>query len=213
MSHSKHQPFTNDFAFIDVAIAALGARARRLAHARDCRQAQQGGPDDQPCQTALDRLAALTAHEEAMKADLDARLAAHRSDPAARQLALDGLTAAHELSEDERTILLTSFCFALSEDLSNFAFADVGTGYGGNGSVEFYCRLLGADSTADRVRVRNLLQPESRVVRAGLIRIETMRNRDFQPEDLLWCRVEITQAGFDAMIAGATEPPPSMTRR
>ena len=206
MSRSKHQPFTNDFAFTDVAIAVLGARARRLAHARDCHKAQQGGPDDQPCQTALARLAALTAHEEVLKADLDSRLAAHRSDPAARQLALDGIVAAHKLAEEERTILLTSFCFALSEDLSNFAFGDVGTGYGGNGSVEFYCRLLGAENSADRVRARNLFQPESRLIRAGLIRIETMRNRDLQPEDLLWCRVEITQAGFDAMFAGDTEP-------
>ena len=211
MSQPTPQPFANDFEFLDSAFTALGARARRLAHARDCRQAQQGGPDDQPCQTALDRLAALTAHEEALKADLDAQLAAHRSDPTARQLALDGLVATHDLSEDERTILLTSFCFALSEDLSNFAFSDVGTGYGGNGSVEFYCRLLGADNTADRVRARSLFLPDSRVIKTGLVRIEAMRNKDFQPEDLLWCRVEITQAGFDA-VGGATEPPKGTTK-
>ncbi len=191
--------FKDNADFIDAALIALAARSRRLGLARDCHHAQQGGPDDQPCRSALDRLADLTGQEVRLKVELDARLKAHRADPGARQLGLDRLTMTHDLGDDERTILLAAFCFALSEDLSNHTFDDVGSGFGGNGSVEFYCRLLEAVSTRERLRARRHFQPDGRLMKAGLITIDWMRNIDPQPEDLLWCRVRITQKGFDAM--------------
>ncbi len=195
-----YKPFADDAEFIDAAITVLGTRARRLALARDCWKAQQGGADDQPCPSALDKLAALITREEDQKTELDGRLAAHRADSNAHQLGLDRL--AMTLDADETMVLVAAFCCAVSEDAATFAFEDLGTGFGGNGSVEFYLRLLGADSTGDRLRARQHFQADGRLVKAGLISIDTMRNTDMQPEDLLWCRVRITQAGFDA-VSGA----------
>ncbi len=195
-----------DASYIDEALNVLAVRARRLALARECRHAQQGGPDDQPCQSALDRLTALDAREKGLKAELDARLDAHRADPSAQQLGLHRLGMTLDLNEEEMMVLVTAFCFALSEDMASFVFDDMASGFGGSGSVEFYCRLLQGDSTADRLRVRRYFLPTGRLVAAGLIAIDKMRNADFQPEDLLWCRVRLTDLGFGALVGVGPVP-------
>lgn len=202
------RPFADDAEFIDANFNLFATRSRRLAAARECWKAQQGGPDDQPCQSALDRLAALTAREERLQAELDRRLSAHRADPNARQLGLDKLAMTHDLGEAERVILMAATCFAVSEEAASFAFDEIGTGYGGTGSVEFYCRLLGADSTGDRLRARKHFLPAGRLIRSGLVSIDTMRNTDLQPEDLLWCRVRITQVAFDIIVGAEPESSP-----
>lgn len=141
------KPFTDDAEQIDAAITVLGTRARRLALARDCWKAQQGGADDQPYSLALDKLAALITREEDQKTELDGRVAAQRADQNAHQLGLDRLAMALDLGDAEGTLLLAATCFAISEDAATLAFDEIGTGFGGNGSVEFYLRLIGADST------------------------------------------------------------------
>lgn len=209
-------PFENDAEFLDALWTVFSTRARRLALARQRRQAdddeaaewprrkgRRHRPDDED--DDLERLAMLTAREERQASDIEARLKAHRADPTARPLGLDRLAMAHDLGEQERDVLALATCFALSEDLAEFVCTDLGTGFSGNGSVEFYSRFLGCDSTEDRVRVRRIFAPSAPLLKAGLVTLDRMRSESSEPEDLLWCRPRITQAAFETIVGAVPD--------
>ncbi|GMV42248.1 MAG: hypothetical protein AMXMBFR64_39640 [Myxococcales bacterium] len=208
---SVPEPFGSDAEYLDALWALFSTRARRLALARQRRQADDDAASEWPRRQGrrhrpddedddLERLAMLTAREERQASDIEGRLRAHRADPKARRLGLDRLAMAHDLGEQERNVLALATCFALSEDLAEFVCADLGTGFSGNGSVEFYSRFLGCDSTEDRVRIRRIFSPSAPLVKAGLITLDRMRNESLEPEDLLWCRPRITQSAFDTIV-------------
>lgn len=212
---AARKPFENDADFLDTMWELFATRSRRLAATKERRDAEQdvaqefrrgrGGGRVGDGDDVVDRFAALTAREERQQAQLDARLAAHRADPSAQPLGLDRLAEAHDLNEDERTVLLAAYCVALSEDLASYCFDALGTGFAGLGSPEFVMRLTGATSTADRVRARSLFLETGKLVRSGLVTVDYRRNDDPQPEDLLWSRVRITQSAFDA-VSGISGP-------
>jgi len=99
-------------------------------------------------------------------------------------------------------VLLSCFCSAVSEELAEAVHGDLGVGMYGSQSAEGLLRLLDAQSVADRVRLRRLFGPEAPLVKAGLILIDHYRSDPTAPEDLLGCRVRITQAAFDVLVGG-----------
>jgi len=202
------KPFSSNFDYLDAAHAYLAARSRRLGMDRSRRVAALDALDDEPCFSTIERYNAITEREQTTKTELVARLAAHRADKTAIPLAIDRLAHTLDLSEDERLVLSAATWFAVSEDGANVAFADLGTGYGGDGSVEFYLRLLACNDAESRVRARRVFAPEGALVRAGLLHIDFMRNDEPQPADLLWSRVVLTHKGFEAMT-GADQPEPT----
>jgi hypothetical protein len=202
------RPFETPYEYIDAAFDLLACRIQRLVAARESREAdhlERGEPravgrgrmvaDDD----ATRRVAVLTEREEQQGRDLEARLEAHRSAPEAKQLGIDRLAQAHGLGDEERTIVLSSLAFALSEERADQIHGDLGTGMYGSQSVECLMRVLDARTVEDRVRLRRLFRPESPLVKGGLIVLDYY-GQVALPDDLLCARVRLSGMAFAILV-------------
>ena len=180
------RPFKNDAEMLDCAFAWLTTRARRLTLERETRDAarndtgavyricdrpRNAAPEDE----AAERLEALRVLEDQQHGELHARREAHRADPTARPLGLDRLALTNELGEDEEMILLTVVCGAISEEMANVLYGDLAVGFYGNATLEGVSRMLDAQTTADRLRVRRMLRDDAPLVKGGVAVISASR--------------------------------------
>lgn len=211
-------PFNNDAEFLDAAFEWLTTRARRLTLERDIRNANREDADaayrlcipgkHRDCDDqAVQRLAAVKALEGRQREALQARRAAHSADAPVQPLGLDVLTQAHGLSQDEEIVILTAACGAISESASSEMYGDLAVGYFGNATTEGVSRLLDAQTTADRLRVRKLFRDDAALLRNKIIAFDLMTNRPAMPDDLLGARIRITDQGFAVLVGDATCPP------
>ncbi len=218
MTHNSNEPFT-DATMLDLAFAWLTTRARRLTLEREIRDAARGDTGavyricDRPRSTvpedeAAERLAALRAREDQQHAELHARREAHRAEPTARPLGLDRLVLTHELGEAEEVVILAAVCGAISEETCNVLFGDLGVGFYGSMTVEGMSRLLDAQATTDRLRVRRLLAPDAPLVKAGLIVIDQFTREPLYPDDFLGGRIRVTEPTFWTLVGGT--PPANL---
>jgi hypothetical protein len=164
---------------------------------RSQREAEPGLDDD-----LLRRLEMFRAREDRQRDALRTRLKEHRAEPGARMLGVDRLAETHDLGEEARMVLLSCFCSAVSEELAEAVHGDLGVGMYGSQSVEGLLRLLDAQSIANQVRLRRHFATDAPLVKAGLILIDHYRSDPTAPEDLLACRVRITQAAWDVLVGG-----------
>ncbi len=219
MSDNSNEPFKNDAEMLDLAFAWLTTRARRLTLEREIRDAARNDTgavfrlSDRPRITvpedeAAERLKALRALEDQRHGELHARREAHRADTTARPLGLDRLALTHELGEDEEMILLTVVCGAISEEMSNILYGDLAVGFYGNATLEGVSRMLDAQTTADRLRVRRMLRDDAPLVKGGVIVLDLMTNRPAFPDDLLGGRLRITEQAFATLVGEVIRPAP-----
>ena len=218
---TEHQQLS-DPAMLDLAFTWLTTRARRLTLEREIRDAARNDagavyrlcdrrPSTEPEDEAAERLVALRDLEDQQHGELHARREAHRADRTARPLGLDRLVLTHELGEDEEMILLTVVCGAISEDMANVLYGDLCVGYFGNATLEGVSRMLDAQTTADRLRVRRMLGPDAPLVKGGMIVLDLMTNRPTFPDDLLGARLRITEQAFCTLVGEVSRPAPEVT--
>ena len=208
---SERGPFANDAEMLDLAFTWLTTRARRLTLDREIRDATRNdiGAVFRACDRrrtqdiddeAPDRAAALRALEERQHGELHERREAHRADTAARPLGLDRLSLLRQLCEDEEVVVLAALCGAISEEGSTVMFGDLAIGYFGNMTVEGVSRLLDAQTTADRLRIRRMFQDDSPLVKGGVIVVDHLTREPAYPDDLLGARLRLTDRAFATLV-------------
>ncbi len=208
--------FQTDAEMLDCQFEWLTTRARRLTLQREIRNAGRGDADAvyRVCEPrpAFDtddltpeRVASLRALEERQQGELHDRLVAHRADPSVRTLGLDRLVLTHDLGEAEEIIVLTALCGAISEEKCAELFGDLAVGYCGNMTVEGVSRLLDAQTTADRLRVRRLLAADAPLVKGGVVVIDHFTREPLYPDDFLGARIRVTEPIF-LILVGGTPP-------
>jgi hypothetical protein len=214
---TDYKPFADDAELLDSAFEWLTIMARRLTLERDARDAARDDADAayrlclgrrrrEPDADTPDRLAALKALEEHLQEEFSGRRQATRADPSRRPLGLDQVTDIHDLSEFEEIVLLTATCAAISEDVANVLWGDLGVGFYGNQTLEGLSRMADAQTTAERLRVRRLLSAEGRLVKSGLLAIDFLTNRPAFPDDFLGARIRLTENGLRVLTGDEPAP-------
>lgn len=213
---SEAHSYSNNEEFLDEAFELITTRARRLALEREIRAANREDADTvyrlcvpgktRTCDDdAVQRVGALKALEDRQRTGLQARRAAHCADEAARPLGIDLI--GQDLCDEEQMVLLTALCGALSEERSTELFGDLAVGYYGNMSVEGIARLLDAQTTEQRLRVRKMLSADAPLVKRSLVFIDHLTNRPSWPDDLIGARLRITAEAFSVLVGDATALP------
>ena len=206
---TKQQPipteaplYATDLDYLQDELAWIEARARRIGAER---QLEGGGEEDESPfgrgrkatspQVLRARRNRYRADEDASRAVIDARLAAHAT--AAKPLALDRMVALHGLTAMERTILLLAAapCFSRRfEDVYGLMDKDGASGLNVE-AVYAFCEL----QAAERVDARSLFSEKGRLVGDDLVTIH-QSGRYYDPKDLLLMEVAITGRTFAWMV-------------
>jgi len=135
--------------------------------------------------------------EDQSKAALEARLAVHRAQGSFK-LGIDRLTSEADLGEQERSLLLHAYVAAISEDTAAQVFEGLDFALYISMTVEGICRVLEADTVADRLRVRRMLRAGGPLVRHGLVRLVGKHDEDI-PQDLNGVDVKLTRRAFEVL--------------
>ena len=188
-------PWKDDPEFLDQAIATLHARCRRLVAERQLQEAKREGLFDEG--EAQQKAISARQVEDQSKAALEARFAVHRSQGSFR-LGIDRLTSEADLGEQERALLLHAYVAAISEDTAAQVFEGLDFALYVSMTVEGICRVLEADTVADRLRVRRMLRTDGPLVRHGLVRLVGKHDEDI-PQDLNGVDVKLTRRAFEVL--------------
>jgi hypothetical protein len=192
------QPFASDGEFLAAMCDYLRVRCRRITAQQD---AEATGTRDWAGRlTREHKCDALIARDEesTLKAELDARLQAHRADPLRTKLGIDQLTELHRLSDDERLILLAATIPGIGPKVSEDVFRSLTSGYGSL-SVSDAILLLGPTNIIEWLRFRKLFHADAPLRRAGLI-ILGRRNEPVTPDALPQSEVRLSMKTFAIVI-------------
>ena len=203
------QPFDSDAEYLDMAFAALVARARRIgaehqqtedAHSRvpwDCRSlGRQGTVGDEESRRRIEQ--ELLVEERRLQDHLEGRLAVHRADSSREPLGIDMVCKEANLDEQERMVLLACTALAISPDVAKELSEGLGCGLFSRFGIEAAIRLLDPSGSGDWLKCRALFHRSSRLVSAGLITIE-YPSTTFSPGDLLMATIEVTSRAFSVI--------------
>jgi len=196
-------PFKDDAEYLDANIAAIHARCRRIVSERELREAQQ--PHDRHGDVAEAQQKATTAlqRQKAVGGALDARLAVHRAEDSFT-LGIDKLTAEADLNDEARMILLCCFSAAISEDTAVEVFDGLDFAMYVSMTVEGLCRVLEANTVADRLRVRRYFESEAPLLKHGLVKLDGRLDRDVA-EDLNGINIKLTAKAFNVLVGAEVQ--------
>jgi len=212
MTKVSHGVFRDEFDFLAIAFAWLTALVvklqlkRKLAEIRNDhisgnRYTSTVGKQHQVPQDETERqLAEATEQEASARADLDARLEAHRGHPDARRLALDCLADKHDLDRREQLVLLANLPAAIGHDLAEDVLLDWAPGrYGGGGlAIDALISLMEPEGLRERVAFRDYFSPDSRLVSSGLIVVDHVRG-EIAPAEVLDAEVKLSGKAWQAL--------------
>ena len=197
------KPYASDIEYVTALGAAVKARAYHLgARIEAHRDAEDEGEPlsivevgDNP------KVARLGAIEQRLWAEIDARRKATRD--AGRTLGLDALCAEHDLDEVERQILILTAVPCCGLDLyetlgkiGQFSFAIMSVT---PEMISIFCDL----DLAGRLRLRDQLSPEGKLVSTGLIEFEAYGAERVQ--DFWSGGVSLTELAFDRIVGRVAE--------
>lgn len=136
--------------------------------------------------------------ERALRQQVDARLAVHRTGPLLPTLGLDKLCKKHELSADERLLLLAFTVPGVSPAMGEAVLCELPT-FHGRLSVADALTILDCRTVTDWVEQRRWFRAEAALVRDHLIAVESSRGSE-GPESLLGCDVRLTQHAWGVLV-------------
>ena len=195
MNTKTIRPFANDAEFLDQAIGVIHARCRRVVADSELRTARRGGHRD--ANEAQEAAVFARQRETETRAALDARLVVHRKE-GEFALGFEKIAQEADLDEDEQTVLLLAFICCISEDLSSEVFEGMEPSIYISISVEGICRVLEAESVADRVRIRRKFSPKAPLIRNGLVKL--VGREENVPQDFNGLDAKLSQQTFDTMV-------------
>lgn len=203
---SNHHPFHNDAEYLDAEYEYLRLRASRINAERetvDARHAEQRGetPRGQPSnREASLTAAALRLEEDETRRNIDARLSAHRADGDRPRLGVDVLCLEHDLSGDERLVLVAASVGGVSAFIAERVFSSLS--FYGSPSVENLCSLLDPKSVGDWLAARRLFRDDAPLLRFELVELGDSRGEE-APDTLLTREARLSLSAW-ATVTGET---------
>ena len=201
-------PYRNDSEALSHEVAFVIARAARLGleHRLD-RNTGPGaiaGHGVWPVDQAMvsehrERLGRAEVEERGIRDAVDERLAVHRATEGAPTLGLDHLCTEHDLTEDERLVLLIATIFAVSKRHAHQVFDALEGSQFFTLTTEDMITLLDPQGMDGRARTRLLFHRGAALVKNGLITVDTHPNVA-TPTELLDARVSITDQALAVMV-------------
>ncbi len=213
MSDTNLKPFTSNAQYIEAETQYLAVRARRIEAEQHERQIVAGGRSSDDCMVGTPErsaaeqnqhhLAALRQEEASLRQQIDARLAAHRTDSANPRLGLDDLCETYGLGPLERVLLLLTTISALSKERADEVLDPVGWAYAGSVTVECGMRLMDARTMQERFDARMIVEPGAPLLREEMVSLD-LGHRSFA-EDRLSARVYLRSPTFRKIMGLPTE--------
>ncbi len=204
-------PFRDDSEYIAVEHEHLVAKAARIGlHRRLDRETGHGAiaahhwpVDDEYIASIRRRLAEAEVVERGTRDQIDERLAVHRGTEGIAALGLDVLCKRHDLTEDERLVLIITAIVACSGHHAEAIFETLCGTHHYTPTVEDLVALMDPRDMAAWARARLLFHAKAPLLAHGLIKIETHPTLK-TTIDLLDARVSITFEAF-ATLTGVEE--------
>jgi len=138
----------------------------------------------------------LYEKEKAAWQDLQVRMEAHRADDAAPTLGLEVLRVEHDLDDHEQVILVALTLVGISETLATETLGEMALGSGL--TINDMMLMLAPERSPweiqDWLAWRAYFQPEAKLMKAGLIRVD--HTEDDGPAELPGAWAYITGKGF-----------------
>lgn len=201
---TNHHPFHDDAEYLDAEYAYLRLRASRINAERESVDARQPkSHDDVRVGRASSFEASLTAAalrhaEDEKRRDLDARLAVHRADGARARLGVDALCLEHDLSSNERLVLIAASISGVGVYMSERVFSNLS--FYGTPSVENLCSLLDPKTVGDWLSCKRLFRSDAPLVRAGLLELGE-REGEPTPDALFGLEARLSMSAW-ATVSG-----------
>ena len=202
------EPYDNELDHLADEIAWVGARCTTLASRIEAeREVEEvpvlvdAGAGSEATTDAERKVARLAAQEAGLRRQIDARLAA--TSEAGRMLGLEHLVREYDLDQVEATVLLLTAIPVLGMDLyetlgklGQFGFAIMAV------SPELVA-VFGELDLASRVRLRGLLDENSRLVQAGLVEVGWRNSDPWQ--DFWMATIHLTVKAYRVLVGEALE--------
>lgn len=204
-------PFQSDAECVEAELGWLRVRCQRLMAEGKQRETEQEEADADPAFKARPghvdaRLAKCKVREareveDALRADLDARVAAHRADPEAPALGLLKVIDQHGLGEPEKIALLTVLGHALGSEIEEWVFDGfLPPAYSGP-DVGDTLKCVAPEGVAGHVAARRIFRPGSNLMRSGLVVLDENRTGPTMADTILHQGIHLSLAGLAAIFS------------
>lgn len=202
------QPFSNDAEYIDAELAHLKVRCAHISAEKSAEVARRQEdendvhahrPGRTPSREAKCRSLELEREEERLRAEIDGRLAIHRTDGSRPKLGLDTLCEQGHLNDHERLILLAAAMSGVSQKLADDVLGELVSFYGAL-TVTDIISILEPQSVADWLQYRHIFRPDASLRANGLIVLGAPHGA-VGPDTLMGLDVRLTLPTF-AVLAG-----------
>jgi len=205
-------PFSSDPESLDSELRWLQVRVSRIVAERQLHNATGEEAEGDPAYTKrpgrLDtrelrcRVVELKEAEARARQACDERLDLNRRERGAPTLGLDEICKEHDLSAEERLVLLTCLPLGISQRVAEMILADL-LHHWGSISVADCVSVLDPKNISDWLRFRRLFRPSAPLVQNGIIEI-CKASGEPGPDTLMSADVRLTLDAF-ARITGDRE--------
>ena len=195
-------PFTSAIELLELEVRAVVARCERIGIARDLAEDDRhhslrglvGDVQRTADEEQRRRLAAARAAEQAAQEELEARRKATRQ--AGVVLGLDALCAAHDLTDQDRTMLVLAALPAISREMGSHLdrLATHGWSAATPEVVAAYLEL----NFARRIELRRRLRADALMLKHGLVTVDLGRTCD--PADWPGAEIRLTAKAWATLI-------------
>jgi hypothetical protein len=219
---TKALPFGSNFEHVEAELAWLRARCARLAAQARLAEVEQEEADLDPAvrarpgrtdaRLAKCRVREFREDEDRLRAEIDARILAHRRIPNTPVLGLLVLERDHGLiGDDVRTVMLVALAHALGSEWEERILGSLLPSTFSGPDVSDMIRILDPVGLEGHVKARSLFRPRSMLMRSGLLVLDDVHTGVGMADTLLGLGARLTLRGFavimqdeDALTEGAT---------
>lgn len=202
----KEHYFFNDAEYLEAEYDYLRLLASRINAEREAIEAgdaEERGetPRNQRTkrETTLTAAALQLAEDEARQL-IDGRLAAHRAADDRPRLGVDALCLEHDLSRDERLVLIAASVGGFGAFMSERVFSSLS--FYGSPSVENLCSLLDPKTTGDWLAVKRFFRDDAPLIRSGLVQLAEARGEE-APDTLLTREARLSMSAWATVTGDA----------
>ena len=202
-------PYPDDPSYLDAELNWLKVRVSRIVAQRHLSDAQEEESDGDPAYARRPgrvdsrelrcRAAELRDAEKRSRDEIDARLRVNREQRGAPTLGLDELCLEHDLSPEERLILLTCLPLGISQRVAEKVLGEL-LQHWGSIAISDAIGVLDPKNISDWIRYRTLFRPNAPLVQHGLIEV-SRHSGEPGPDTLPSADVRLTLTAF-ARICG-----------